>query len=207
MCLSLIFETIVFDRYRIFLTLPCADQSRARFKLNSFIKAGRVTFIREYRKALHAGKRGEAKRHYKILLGKYRETLGPAVDTINYAHHKLYPQDLLKADRERTEAMIAVMTTTHYRQFKAELGQLETDPALWERYIGEDKAKKVLFQKLCKWRDEHAHYDHMTDGAKHLIHPWADDSRPGRDRYARNDNGWHRPERTNQHGPIRHEVG
>ena len=134
--------------------------------------------IREYRKALHANKRSEAKKHYKTLLKKYRAALGPAVDTINYVHYKLYPQDLLADDRARTESMIATMTTTHYRQFKAELEQLKNDPALWEKYIGDDKNKQDLFHKLCAWRDEHTHYDHMTDGARHLIHPWANDSRP-----------------------------
>lgn len=134
--------------------------------------------LREYLKLIREDNIEEASAQYKTLIGRYRHVLGPAADTINYVHSKLKPEDLSAADSHRTKAIISAMKTVHYRRFVSELHELENNPDVWDKYIGDDKAKKILYQKLCKWRDKHKHYAHLSNESKHLLHPHANDSRP-----------------------------
>lgn len=140
--------------------------------------------IRQYLKHIQGGAYEAASHNYHILMRK-RSNLGSAVDAINDVHYDIRPQDLNKEDRQRINAMRDIMAFKHYRNLEQQAKDIGSNPALYAKFIGNDTAKKTVFENTQKWLSENKHLGVLSQEAKSLLHPWASLTRSG---YSQNDN-------------------
>jgi mRNA degradation ribonuclease J1/J2/DNA polymerase III epsilon subunit-like protein len=132
--------------------------------------------IKLYVDALQSEKYADASLHYKEIIS-FGNRLGEARDTIINVHYDICKEDLSAADRARVESMRTYMLFLRYQSLKKEVHELETNTALWARFVGQSPEKIEIFKKTKQWLQDHRHLESLPASAQNLIHPWREITR------------------------------
>ncbi len=136
--------------------------------------------VRLYLKSLQDEDYNSASANYHNLM-HHKDRLENIALTLNNIHYDINPQDLSDHDRQDIEAMRGAIAFRHYHRALKEAEEIQSNPALYDRFIGKDKKKKALFKTIKNWLGEHEHLGTLDHNAKRFTRPWRDITRGDND--------------------------
>lgn len=134
--------------------------------------------VREYVEAVRVDDKATANQFYDQLLTD-RDVLEDTMDTINQIQYEVDQDHMYEADIERTEAMRDYLAYQHYLEAAKEIEDLQSNPALYAHYVGDDPKKKKLFKAIKNWVAENSDAAVLSGKTKLFMNPIRKYSRAG----------------------------
>lgn len=152
---------------------------RAKVGINTAYRAV-CAQVRDYLESIRAQDIDSINAIYGDLVNE-RDVLETTMDTINFLQYDIDANVMLAADRQRVEDMRHFMAYQHYNQADRELAAVESDAALYERYVGDNAAKISLFKDIQKWVSAFEDAAYLPETTKLFMNPQRKYSRAGVD--------------------------
>lgn len=105
-------------------------------------------------------------------IASFRSDLKSGMDTINNIHYDYRPKDLSANDRWRIEQMRKFIAYTSYLQAQKEISEMESDPLVLSRIVGDDPAKLSLLGSIKDWLSTKTDLLTLSEDTKNFVHPW-----------------------------------
>jgi DNA polymerase III epsilon subunit-like protein len=149
-----------------------------------------VKRVRIYASAVQTGMKSEMTEAYKniralrgheVFERNSKISMDEVMDAVNNVHYDIRPADLSVKDAHRIEMMRHYMGYQHFKKAKEEILLLENDKDQYAQYIGDDKKKKAIFNKIKKWVKEESPKFELTDDVRAFIRPVRSITQPEND--------------------------
>ncbi len=115
---------------------------------------------------------------YKSLVSE-RDVLESTMDTINFVQYDIDPNAMSSDDKLRVEDMRNYMAYQGYNQADRELCSIESNPDIYDRYVGESPNKVALFKSISKWVQSYEEAAYLPETTKQFMNPQRRYSRSG----------------------------